>query len=404
MLLDAGADPTQLDWTPLHRAVALGPVEEVRARIAAGADLAARDWWERTPWLPSLQMGDIAKAEALLAAGAAPADRGRCGQTPLMYPIGGRQPAMVRWLLDHGADPNETDDFGGTALIQAAGAGATECVRMLLDAGADALYRSDTGSAIEAARNVAIVRMLVAAGASLNDIIGDMRVALTGLRREETPSCTLDEYQAAKHRVFGRSNPERMNFPFWKAMVASGRTAYQARKHFDQERLDDAAVWCFGRFGTSLTELPDGRWIEIAGEHEDSYDPDFCIYNDVIVHHGDGTFDIYGYPEAVFPPTDFHTATLVGHFIYIIGSLGYWGKRGYGTTPVYRLDIHSLAIEAVATAGEPPGWISRHTAKLVGGGIEVAGGKVCALVGGRECYEDNPDTFVLDLQTWTWSR
>jgi hypothetical protein len=27
---------------------------------------------------------------------------------------------------------------------------------------------------------------------------------------------------------------------------------------------------------------------------------------------------VYGYPESVFPPTDFHTATLVGEFIYVI--------------------------------------------------------------------------------------
>ena len=45
----------------------------------------------------------------------------------------------------------------------------------------------------------------------------------------------------------------------------------------------DGPVWCFSRFGTSLTELPDGRFVQIGGEHEDFYDPDFCIYNDVTV-------------------------------------------------------------------------------------------------------------------------
>ena len=79
--------------------------------------------------------------------------------------------------------------------------------------------------------------------------------------------------------------------------------------------------------------------MQVAGEHEDGYDPDFCIYNDVIVHHPDGRLEIIGYPESLFPPTDFHTATLVGDRIIVIGSLGYQGSRVYGTTPVFALSI-----------------------------------------------------------------
>jgi hypothetical protein len=41
----------------------------------------------------------------------------------------------------------------------------------------------------------------------------------------------------------------------------------------------------------SLTLLPDGRAIQIGGEHEDYYDPDFCIYNDVFVHEPDRSID-----------------------------------------------------------------------------------------------------------------
>ena len=78
VLLNAGADPDQLGWTPLHQAVDLGTLADVRMVLADGADLTARDWWwwGRTPWLLALQIGDIGKAEALLAAGATLADRG----------------------------------------------------------------------------------------------------------------------------------------------------------------------------------------------------------------------------------------------------------------------------------------------------------------------------------------
>jgi ankyrin repeat protein len=39
LLLDAGADESQLEWTPLHRAVALGTLHDVRSLIEEGAPL-----------------------------------------------------------------------------------------------------------------------------------------------------------------------------------------------------------------------------------------------------------------------------------------------------------------------------------------------------------------------------
>jgi ankyrin repeat protein len=404
MVLDAGANPAPLEWSSLHRAVALGTIYAVRHRIEQGDDLGARDRWERTPWLLSLQTRDLAKAEVLLEAGADLSDRGRCGKTPLMYAVENEDSAMLRWLLERGIDPNGTDEFGGTPLAMAAGLGAAECVRLLLDAGADINLGGEVHSPMKAASSLEVTRILVAAGADPADMNDSVKVELTRLPRTGGIDCSPDDYRAAKHRVFGTANPERMNFPFWQAMVRWGSSAYGARKHFEGGRTDGEPVWCFDRFGKSLTELPDRQIIEIAGEHEDFYDSDFCIYNDVIVHHGDGTFDIYGYPKDVFPPTDFHTATLVGGSIYLIGNLGYSGERRYGTTQVYRLDVETLRIERVTTAGEAPGWISGHRAKLVGNGIEVSGGKVCEWVDGKETYEDNQGKHVLDLETLAWRK
>jgi len=430
LLLDAGADPAPLGWTPLHRAVALGTVADVRQRLDAGDDPTARDRWDRTPLLLSLQVGDIDKAELLVAGGASLAERGRCGMSPLAYPIGNDDPTMLRWLLERGADPNETNDFGDTPLIEAAGSGAARCVRVLLDAGADpnlakrfrlpaslandpdfASLMTDmdvdevpTESPMKTAATLEIARMLAAAGGNLAEINDEVRDELTGRIRTESIECSLEDYQAARRRVFGNANPQLMNFPFWRAMVASGESAYSARARFDEGRLEGEAVWSYRRFGRSFTELPDGRVIEIGGEHEDYYDPDFCIYNDLIVHHGDGGFDIYGYPREVFPPTDFHTATLVGDHIYIIGSLGYMGERRFGFTPVHRLNVNTLAIERVEPLGASPGWISGHEARLIGDAIEVTGGKVSGFAAGEETYEDNINMYRLDLVSMTWSK
>ena len=186
-------------------------------------------------------------------------------------------------------------------------------------------------------------------------------------------------------------------------MISSGAIAYAARDKFNDEDPADGAIWCYRRFGKSINELPDGRIIEIAGEHEDYYDPDFCIYNDVVLHHGDGTFDIYGYPQDVFPPTDFHTATLVDGFIYIIGSLGYAGSRKFGVTPVYRLDLSSFQITAIATTGENPGWISHHKASYLNNDtIRIAGGKRSSMENEKEIFDASVDEYLLDLRTGRW--
>jgi len=403
MLLAAGANPEPLEWTELHFAVALGTVEAVRRRLVAGDDLGARDCWERTPMLLSLQSRDVEKARLVLAARGNLADRGRCGRTAPMYPVEVDDPEMLRWLLEQGVQPDATDDFGVSAIHLAAASGFPNCIRTLLSAGADPNHRCSHGTPIESVANLECARILAEAGANFAEIHRTVRDELTRLRRTESIECAPDEYKAARHRIFGNANPQLMNLPFWKAMVSCGASASRARRHFDEGRRLAEPVWCFERMGQSFTELPDGRVIEIAGEHEDSYDPDFCIYNDVVVHHGDGTFDIYGYPREVFPPTDFHTATLVGDSIFVIGNFGNDGDRRYGQTQVYRLDIRTLAMEPVDTRGEPPGWISSHRARLIGHGIEVKGGSILELIDEDENWRDNQDTYLLDLSTMSWS-
>jgi len=386
-------------------AIALGSIDDVKLQLEAAPDLSARDSWSRTPWLLSLQTGDISKASVALSAGANRSDRGHCGKPPLMYPLVNRHAELLRWLVGQGFDLNDTDNFGTTPLMEAAERGDTQCVRALIDAGAD-INRGDASKPlIKRAANLDIVRMLVKSGADLGEISDEMRAALTGLAIDGKIKATRDDFVAAKDRRFGRSNPELLNLPFWKAMVGSGAIAYRARETFPDEEPHAGPIWCFRRFGKSITELPDGRIIEIAGEHEDSYDPDFCIYNDVIVHHGDGTFDIYGYPKECFPPTDFHTATLVGNYIYLIGNLGYPEDRKHGETPVYRLETSALEMEKVATSGVRPGWISRHKATRCGhDSIRISGGKIWVLEGDVEKYEDNENDFVLHLGTFAWSK
>lgn len=315
---------------------------------------------------------------------------------------------MLEWLIDLGAPISETDDFGTTALMAAVQGDNLQAIEVLLKSGADLSLEQHGETALGKARSREVVIRLLDAGSDTSELSFAGRRALLGfdpdpdeLLFEATPA----DFSKARSRRFGRSNPEAMDEPFWIAMIRSGINAFQAQRRFGESNRG-SAVWCAQRFGQSLTRLPDGRIIQIAGEHEDYYDSDFCIYNDVFVHESDTAIRIYGYPESVFPPTDFHSATLLGDYIYIIGSLGYQGARRYGTTPVYRLNIATFQMERLEVSGEPPGWISEHRALSRGPEeIRVFGGRlVTAGPDGTETYFDNPVSFILKTRKLVWER
>lgn len=407
LLLDAGADDTPLKWTPLLRAVALGAIPEVDEEIGRAASLEDRDWWERTPWLLAIQTGDVGKARLLQERGANTEVRGRCGKPPLFYAIESHHLPMLRWLLDQGAAIEGPDDFGTTPLMAAAE--DADAVETLLGAGARVNAAKEDGqTALSQARTAPVARVLLHAGASPRELPYEARRALLGFSPEPEKNL-LDvspaEFQAGRTRRFGRANPEKMTVPFWEGMIRAGITGYQAARLFEDEtEQGNGPVWCAQRFGQSITFLPDGRIVQVAGEHEDHYDPDFCIYNDVFVHRPDGTIDLYGYPEAAFPPTDFHTATPIREFIYLIGSLGYAGSRKYGQTPVYRLDIHSFQIEEIVAGGVVPGWIYSHVAvALAPDQIQISGGKIVTWDGSDEVHTENARTFVLHTKEKVWT-
>ena len=220
------------------------------------------------------------------------------------------------------------------------------------------------------------------------------------------PAVTRKLFRAWRSPRFGRSNPERLNNPAWEWIIRSQLSAYGVNQRLNGPSPFKAGpCWCFQRFGQSATPLPDGRVVLVGGEHEDSYDPDFFIYNDVVVRHPDGHLDIFGYPKRKFPPTDFHSATLVHGKILIIGGLGYPDQRRPDVTPVFSLDLQSFAISPVSTSGTPPGWLHNHSTTLSadGASILVRGGKLDR--GPKDgSLVENLDDWRLHLSGWRWER
>ena len=100
---------------------------------------------------------------------------------------------------------------------------------------------------------------------------------------------TREQYVANRNaKTRGTANPSVMNNPFWLFQAGlHGLSGWSARETFgiSEDPSADTAdpVWCFKRFGATRTKLPDGRLVCIGGEHEDFYDPDFCIYNGNVI-------------------------------------------------------------------------------------------------------------------------
>jgi hypothetical protein len=225
--------------------------------------------------------------------------------------------------------------------------------------------------------------------------------------RKADPAPTLSQSEFLAWRSPRRVNLQsvRLDNPLWNWLVRTRWDAYNANNIYSGPSSFDAGpMWCFQRFGKSETLLTDGRAVHIGGEHEDYYDPDFFIYNDVLVIGLSGDIAIYGYPVEDFPPTDFHSATLVGEAIFVIGCLGNPDQRVLGFTPVYKLALDSMHISRVETSGDSPGWICRHTATLADDGksIVVSGGE--QWLGNDWATSENIDSWSLNALTGEWQR
>jgi hypothetical protein len=224
-------------------------------------------------------------------------------------------------------------------------------------------------------------------------------------KAEPPPNIGEAEFLAWRSPRLVVSNPTRLENPLWNWMVRTRWDAFNANKLFaGPSAFVVGPMWTFQRFGKSETNLEDGRVVHIGGEHEDHYDPDFYIYNDVTLVDPAGGISIYGYPREDFPPTDFHSATLVGDSIYIIGRLGYPESRLPDVTPVYRLSLDSMRIEAIQTIGKPPGWIYRHTASLLDDGHTIIVGAGERWLGKDWATRENVESWAFDTQRAEWHR
>ncbi|MDX2388866.1 MULTISPECIES: ankyrin repeat domain-containing protein [unclassified Streptomyces] len=169
---------------PLLDAAARGDGAAVRAALAAGAAVDARDDQLRTALLLAVTGDHLEAARPLLAAGADPDAADARADSPWLVTGVTGSVRMMRLLLSADPDLKQLNRFGGVSLIPAAERGHTGYVRALLTETAidvDHVNRLGWTALLEAVilgdggpRHEEIVRLLLTAGAdpALADLAG----------------------------------------------------------------------------------------------------------------------------------------------------------------------------------------------------------------------------------------
>lgn len=169
---------------PLLKAVSGENFEEVKALVAKGANINAKDknYGAATALHVAVENDNQEIAKFLLDMGAKINARDKQRRTPLMSIDDDTKPELVRMLLDHRAKVNALDAEGNTALIFAAQYENAEVLRVLIDAGAriNAQNKEGKTALMLAAENdyYTSVEVLLAAGADVHLRDKDGRTAL----------------------------------------------------------------------------------------------------------------------------------------------------------------------------------------------------------------------------------
>lgn len=400
LLLELGADGQKAGFSKLHHAVRYGTLQDVERLIETFDPLrtyitAPSVLWEAvisekidvvTALLSQIEAEnrlDDAEVETCfsLAVGTANQElvqpfleRGSTSEAALDATLEKYDVKMLKMLIEQGADVHQISDV--------------------------AMYTDEPWAILDSEGRPAIrayIKAMLEAGWVIDDLDEFEHEQIryfTEAYLSPEQDVTLTDFTNGAGEVRGNGNPEERTRPFYIEMLRTGECSSQMQGRIQE--LPDV-IWTAHRFGQSTTRLEDGRWVQVGGEHEDSYMREFVIFNDVVVHTPGAPPRVFFYPTSVFPPTDFHTATLVGDSIWIIGGLGYAEDREITATAVYRLDLADFSIHKIGTTGQLPSCIHRHRAKLTSDGICISGGKV------EPGYRDNEATFLLNIETLCWN-
>jgi len=225
--------------SPLIEAIRSNDVEEVRALVAAGADVNAADGDGATALHWAAYENDVALVDTLLAAGARAGAANDLGITPLHLASANGHLAIVSRLVAHGATVDAASEAGVTPLMEAARHGSADVVRALLARSANAnareTVRQQTALMWAAAgRHHAAVTALVEGGADVH--------ARTGVRTltvmlDRGPRRTVKTSMQDAHPV-GTGGSTALHFAAQSGDTPSVRTLVAAGAGMDVAAAD----------------------------------------------------------------------------------------------------------------------------------------------------------------------
>src|SRR5262245_18524132 len=154
-------------------AVQSGDAAQVRAALAQGADVNARDVDGATPLIYAAHFANTEMVRALLAAHADPNAANRYGVAPLHEAAQVAEPSLLKVLLDAGAEVDRALPQGETPLMLAARTSGVAAVKLLIERGAKVnvveQWQGQTPLMYAAAHDRGgVAAALIAAGADLN--------------------------------------------------------------------------------------------------------------------------------------------------------------------------------------------------------------------------------------------
>ena len=106
------------------------------------------------------------------------------------------------------------------------------------------------------------------------------------------------------YAIIGRTNPDDITNEYRTLLVQHPNiTPKQARINFraPYNKVFKNPVFTFNRGLNTQIKLDDKRTINVGGVQEEVDDPDYFIYNDIIVLDRNNNVTIYAYPEEIFP-------------------------------------------------------------------------------------------------------
>ncbi len=161
--------------TPLHEAAKTGNSDTLRLLLERGADVTARDNFERTPLLIATDnCTDVAPIALLLSKGAAVNVVDKDGCTPLHNACHQGCLEAVKMLLDNKAQLEAKSASSRTPLFHAVKGGHLPVVQLLIKAGTDVHVKDANGSTLlhESAEGGSddVMKFLLSSGAKV-DII-----------------------------------------------------------------------------------------------------------------------------------------------------------------------------------------------------------------------------------------